>query len=64
MTPSSLRGDIDPFEGREEEEDEDAPKATLSRVLTNVIILQEFILELAAIMQVRAGLFDGDVSFG
>lgn len=64
LTPSSLRGDIDPFEGREEEEDEDAPKATLSRVLTNVIILQEFILELAAIMQVRAGLFDGDVSFG
>lgn len=48
----------DPFDLRQ-----DHPKATLSRVLTNVIILQDFVLELAAIMQVRAGLFDGDISF-
>jgi hypothetical protein len=41
----------------------DLPKATLSRVLTNVVILQDFILELSAIMQVRAGLFDDDVTF-
>ncbi len=34
----------------------------LSRILTNVIILQEFILELAAIVQVRASLF-GELDF-
>jgi hypothetical protein len=32
--------------------------ATVSHVLTNVIILQNFILELASLVQVRAGLFD------
>lgn len=48
----------DPFDVNQ-----DHPKATLSRVLTNVIILQDFTLELAAIMQVRAGLFDGDISY-
>ena len=36
---------------------------TLSHLLTNIIILQEFILELAAIIQVRASLF-GEVDFG
>lgn len=35
---------------------------SLSHVLTNVIILQEFVLELAAIVQVRASLF-GEVKF-
>lgn len=35
---------------------------TLSHLLTNIIILQEFILELAAIIQVRASLF-GEVNF-
>ena len=34
----------------------------LSRILTNVVILQEFVLELAAIVQVRASLF-GEVDF-
>ena len=37
-------------------------EVTLSHILTNVIILQEFILELAAIVQVRASLF-GEVKF-
>ena len=32
-------------------------EVSLSQVLTNVVILQEFMLELAAIMQVRASLF-------
>lgn len=32
-------------------------EATLSHVLTNVVILQEFVLELIAILQVRASLF-------
>ena len=38
-------------------------EVTLSQILTNVIILQEFVLELVAIVQVRASLF-GEVSFG
>ncbi|KAI9731276.1 MAG: hypothetical protein M1818_007901 [Claussenomyces sp. TS43310] len=36
--------------------------ASVSHVLTNVIVLQEFLLELAALVQVRAGLF-GEVRF-
>jgi hypothetical protein len=35
---------------------------SLSHILTNIVILQEFILELAAVMQVRASLF-GEVKF-
>ena len=37
-------------------------EVTLNHILTNVIILQEFILEMAAIIQVRASLF-GEVKF-
>ncbi|KAL8763343.1 MAG: hypothetical protein Q9184_000814 [Pyrenodesmia sp. 2 TL-2023] len=40
---------------------EDEREVSLSHLLTNIIILQEFILELAAIIQVRASLF-GEVS--
>ncbi|TVY94112.1 UPF0518 protein, partial [Lachnellula willkommii] len=36
--------------------------ATVSHVLTNVLVLQEFLLELAALVQVRAGLF-GEVRY-
>jgi hypothetical protein len=36
--------------------------ASLGHVLTNAIILQEFILEVIAVVQVRAGLF-GEVDF-
>ena len=35
---------------------------TLGHFLTNVIILQEFVLELAALVEVRAGLF-GEIDF-
>ena len=38
-----------------------APEVTLSHLLTNVVILQEFLLELAAIIEVRAALF-GEVT--
>jgi hypothetical protein len=31
---------------------------SVSHVVTNVIILQSFLFELAALIQVRAGLFD------
>ncbi|KAI9762233.1 MAG: hypothetical protein M4579_000556 [Chaenotheca gracillima] len=52
------------------EEDEDGEKEdgdeketiTISHLLTNSVVLQEFILELAALVQVRGGLF-GDVAF-
>jgi hypothetical protein len=37
--------------------EEDPDKVTVSHVLTNVIIFQSFILELASLFQVRAGLF-------
>ena len=47
--------------GLEAIEPENAVEATLSHLLTNVIILQEFLLELAAIMEVRASLF-GEVT--
>ena len=42
---------------------EDFKEITLSHLLTNIIILQEFILELAAVIEVRASLF-GEVDFG
>jgi hypothetical protein len=37
-------------------------EVTVSHILTNVLVLQEFILEIAALVQVRAGLF-GEVRF-
>jgi len=41
---------------------EEQKLVSVSHVLTNVIVLQEFLLELAALVQVRAGLF-GEVRF-
>ena len=37
---------------------EETAEVTLGHLLTNVIILQEFVLELTAVIQVRAALFD------
>lgn len=54
----SLSGETE-VEGKEEAEQN---LVTVSHVLTNVIVLQEFLLELAALVQVRAGLF-GEVRF-
>lgn len=45
-----------------EHEAPDVTEVSLSHLLTNVIILQEFILELAALVQVRASLF-GEVRY-
>ncbi|KAH0552872.1 hypothetical protein GP486_006926 [Trichoglossum hirsutum] len=45
-----------------EGEGADEGGVTVSHLLTNVVILQEFMLELAALVQVRASLF-GDVRF-
>ena len=38
-------------------------EASLTHVLTNIVILQEFILELMAIIHVRCSLLDGEVKF-
>ncbi|OCL13463.1 hypothetical protein AOQ84DRAFT_310524 [Glonium stellatum] len=40
-----------------EYEEEDIREASLSHIITNVVILQEFVLELVALLQVRASLF-------
>jgi hypothetical protein len=45
-------------EGSNLEETKDAPFATLGHVLTNVVILYEFLLELSAVVQVRGSLFE------
>ncbi|RDL34337.1 Uncharacterized protein BP5553_07465 [Venustampulla echinocandica] len=45
-----------------DEKYEEQKTVTVSHVLTNVLVLQEFLLELAALVQVRAGLF-GEVKF-
>jgi hypothetical protein len=45
-------------EGERDEE----KKVSVNHVLTNVIVLQEFLLEVAALVQVRAGLF-GEVKY-
>ena len=58
-TSSARSRSIDPDSRPTEEE---TKEISLSCILTNVIILQEFILELVAIMQVRANLF-GEVTF-
>lgn len=47
---------------RKSEEEKEQRLVSVSHVLTNVIVLQEFLLELAALVQVRAGLF-GEVRF-
>lgn len=48
--------------GSTTESAEDVKEISLSHLLTNVIILQEFLLEIAAIVEVRASLFD-EVTF-
>ncbi|KAF2836758.1 hypothetical protein M501DRAFT_1059701 [Patellaria atrata CBS 101060] len=47
----------------QEGEKEDERKASVSHVLTNAIILQEFVLEIVAVLQIRASLFS-EVRFG
>lgn len=54
-SPSPSSGTITP----QEEEEEVLPKSvSLSHVLTNAIVLQQFLLEIAAIMQTRATMFE------
>ncbi|KAF1961894.1 hypothetical protein CC80DRAFT_522539 [Byssothecium circinans] len=44
------------------EGEDDIREASLLHIITNVVVLQEFVLELVAVMQVRASLF-GEVRF-
>lgn len=56
--------ETDPSDGEEGKEADGSQRrsATLGHVLTNAVILQEFVLEVTAIIQVRASLF-GEVAF-
>lgn len=55
--------DGDESEVEDKKENEEVEKmVSVSHVLTNVLLLQEFLLELAALVQVRAGLF-GEIRF-
>lgn len=45
-----------------DEKHEEEKLVTVSHILTNVLVLQEFLLELAALVQVRASLF-GEIKF-
>ncbi|TVY45060.1 UPF0518 protein [Lachnellula occidentalis] len=57
----SVQGtDESSVEGGEKEQEQKL--VTVSHVLTNMLVLQEFLLELAALVQVRAGLF-GEVRY-
>jgi hypothetical protein len=58
---SSVQGTEDGSISGEGERDEEK-KVSVNHVLTNVIVLQGFLLEVAALVQVRAGLF-GEVKY-
>jgi len=45
-------------ENEDEGEQDDVREASLLHIVTNVVILQNFVLELVALMQVRASLFN------
>ncbi|RAR01272.1 armadillo-like helical protein [Stemphylium lycopersici] len=45
-------------DGAEQTEEDDIREASLLHIITNVVILQNFVLELVALMQVRASLFN------
>lgn len=48
----------DESEYAEPDEPEETTTVSVSHILTNVIVFQSFVMELAALVQVRAGLFD------
>jgi hypothetical protein len=49
-------------EDESEKDVEEEKTVSVSHILTNVVVLQEFLLELASLVQVRAGLF-GEIRF-
>lgn len=56
--PKDESEDTEQGAAEEDEEADDVREASLLNITTNVVILQEFVLELCALMQVRASLFD------
>lgn len=50
-------------ERERENEDGNEKEVTLNHVLTNIVVLQEFVLEVAALVHVRAGMVEGEVRF-
>ncbi|KAJ6437706.1 armadillo-like helical protein [Purpureocillium lavendulum] len=56
--PSELGAEQDVEQDAPDAREEEEIKVSVSHVITNVIIFQSFLLELAGLMQVRAGLFD------
>ncbi|KAL9097566.1 MAG: hypothetical protein Q9165_000462 [Trypethelium subeluteriae] len=55
-------GEEGPYQVGDEGDEKEIKEASLNHVLTNIVILQEFILEIAAVLQVRGNLFE-DVRF-
>jgi hypothetical protein len=51
-----------PDDEQAEKQEDDVREASLLHIITNVVILQEFILELVALIQIRASLF-GEVKY-
>ena len=60
--PKDDSSEIHPVAAAEDIVEDDICEASLLHIITNVVILQEFILELVALMQIRASLF-GEVRF-
>lgn len=58
----SVQGTDDGSVSGDGEREEETKIVSVNHVLTNVIVLQEFLLEVAALVQVRAGLF-GEVRY-
>ena len=58
--PEEEYGEEEEEEGEEEgeQEEQEEKKVSVSHVLTNAIVLQNFLFELASVVQVRAGLFE------
>ncbi|KAF9691512.1 hypothetical protein EKO04_010419 [Ascochyta lentis] len=55
--PKDLSDDAAASLGTDEQQD-DVREASLLHIITNVVVLQEFVLELVALMQIRASLFN------
>lgn len=59
VTPQNTGSKVDPEEETREDSDGREPgTVSVSHIVTNVMILQSFLFELASLVQVRAGLFD------
>jgi hypothetical protein len=56
--PPPADGDDTTVGAHQESEPDDVREASLLQIITNVVILQEFVLELIALMQIRATLFN------